>query len=147
MSFTTQEQPQIHVIGVSVRTSNAPGKADVDIPNLWMRFYREDIQGKVQNKASDYGIALYTDYEGDHTMPYTLILGCHVTSLDNIPEGLEGRTIPAGIYATFACTGKPPESILSTWQRIWQETNLNRTYKADYEFYKSHDDVTIFIGI
>lgn len=147
MSFTTEQQPEMHIVGISVRTSNAPGKASVDIPQLWTKFYSENIPGRIPNKASDHGVALYCDYEGDHTKPYTLILGCPVTSLDNIPEGLEGRTIPAGIYAKFPCTGKPPESIFSMWQTIWQEKNLNRTYIADYELYTSPEDVSIFIGI
>lgn len=147
MSFTTEPKQEIHVIGISCRTSNAPNRASTDIPKLWMKFYSENISALIPNKASDQGIAVYCDYESDFTGEYTLVLGCPVTSLDNVPDGLVAKTIPSGTYAKFVCAGKPPESVFTTWQTIWQEKNLNRSYIADYELYTSPEDISVFVGI
>ena len=35
-------------------------------------------------------LAVYTDYEGDYTKPFTYMIGCEVSNLSTIPEGMRG---------------------------------------------------------
>lgn len=134
-NFKTIHEPHKMVIGVECRTSNALDAAARDIPRLWERFYAEGILNKVPNKSSDDILVLYCDYEGDYTQPYSCVIGCSVTSLDRIPQGLVGKMIPASTFAIFRAVGDFPKSLITTWMTIWQ-SNLRRTYTGDYEIYK-----------
>lgn len=142
-----------YIVGISTRTSNAPGKAEKDIPQLWARFNNENCLSQISNKASNNVYAVYTDYEGDYTKPYTLIIGYCVTDLNNIPEGLTSIKIEKAEYEKFTAKGKEMSSaVIGEWIKIWN-SNLDRTYVADFEVY-SEDcmknpeiSVDIFIGV
>ena len=54
---------------------------------LWMKLYRD--KGKIPNRINKEMVAVYTDYESDQTKPFTYLVGCEVSSLDQIPEGLK----------------------------------------------------------
>lgn len=150
--YTVIQKPSINVIGIECRTSNAPENGPQDIPRLWSQFYNEDIISKIPNKVSNEVIALYCDYEGDYTQPYSLVIGCRVSSLDSVPEGMVSKLIPAGSYALFHVIGEYPNSLIETWGNIWQ-TNLDRTYTGDYEVYRekfileSSKEVGVYIAI
>src|SRR5262249_17230809 len=124
---TTVQKPEIHIIGIACKTSNAPTDGPVDIPKLWQRFYGEGILHKIPNKASQEVIALYCDYEGDHTAPYSIVIGCPVISTDTIPEGMHAKTILGGTFARFQAIGEHPASLIATWGAIWQ-SKIARTY-------------------
>lgn len=135
--YTVVQKPEVMMVGIACRTSNAPDAGPQDIPRLWQRFFSENIASLIRFKASSETIALYCDYAGDHTKPYTVVIGCPVTSLDEIPEGMVGKVIPSMTYALFDARGEFPESLVKTWQTIWQ-TDLKRTYTGDYEVYGSN---------
>ncbi len=140
-------------IGIDCRTSNAPEAGPQDIPNLWGKFYNEDIINRIPNKISNEVIALYCDYEGDYNQPYSVVIGCSVSSIDTIPEGMVAKTIPASSYAVFTAVGEYPASLIKTWGNIWKESDLKRTYAGDFELYgdkfvsRSPQEVEVYIGI
>ncbi|PXV63042.1 putative transcriptional regulator YdeE [Dysgonomonas alginatilytica] len=144
---------KFYIIGISVRTTNEGSQAAKDIPELWVRFMSEDIDSKIPNRVSHDVYGIYTEYEGDFTQPYTTVIGCKVSSLDNIPEGLVGLTIETANYEKFTAKGKLSDDIvLKKWQEIWQ-SNMDRAYLADFEIYgeRSMDmesaEVDIFISV
>ncbi len=145
-NFSVVEKEHIAIIGISCKTSNAPGAAMVDIPQLWGRFYAENIISQIPNKLSNDVIGLYCDYEGDFTQPYSLVIGCPVSTLDDIPEGMVAKVIPESSYAVFQAVGERPKSIIDTWGIIWK-TDLKRTYTGDYELYTQDSTTEIFIAI
>ena len=132
--YTILQKPPLMIVGISCRTSNAPEAGPQDIPRLWGRFYNEDIMNKIPNKASHEVIALYCDYEGDYTKPYSIVIGCPVNSVEVVPPGMVAKTIPSGSFAVFRAVGEHPASLIETWGKIWQ-TELKRSYTGDYEFY------------
>lgn len=146
-------KPAILIIGIDCRTSNAPGAAPQDIPKLWGRFYGEDILSQIPNKVSHEVIALYCDYEGDYTQPYSVLIGCPVSSVDAIPQGMAAKTIPASFYALFRAIGEHPQALIETWGNIWQQPSLERTYTGDYEVYseklfsKSPQEVEVYVAV
>lgn len=148
--ITTLRKPAMTVIGIECRTSNASDAAPRDIPKLWQKFYENDVLSKISNKASEEVIALYCDYEGDYTKPYSCVIGCAVISVKEIPEGLVAKTIPASTFMVFHATGEFPKSLIATWNKIWQ-SNLQRTYSGDYEVYgkkfETESTVEILIAI
>ncbi len=152
-SYEVIQKPAILLIGIDCRTSNAPEAGPQDIPKLWGRFYGEDILSRIPNKTSSEVIALYCDYEGDYTQPYSVVIGCPVSSIDTIPEGMVAKTIPASSYAVFRATGDHPKALIETWGNIWKQPSLERTYASDFELYGdkfvsgSPKEVEVYIGI
>ncbi|QGK76286.1 GyrI-like domain-containing protein [Flavobacterium sp. SLB02] len=123
------------VIGISVRTTNENGKSGEDIPALWNKFMSEEIQRKIPNKVSEDIFCIYTDYEKDHTKPYTTILGCKVESLDVVPENMIGKTIESANYEELIAKGNLAEGLVyNKWLEIWN-SDLDRSFTADFEVY------------
>lgn len=152
-NYTVVNQPSKILIGIECRTSNASDAGPLEIPKLWERFYREDIINQIPHKTSNDVIALYCDYESDHTNSYTIIIGCQVSFFDAIPHGMVAKIIPSSSYALFRAIGEHPKSLIETWGSIWQQTALKRTYTGDYEVYgekfngESTKEVEVFIAI
>ena len=140
-SLTMNEvaKPSTTIMGIECRTANSPDKAPLDIPKLWGRFFAEQIEAKIPNRTTTDVIALYCDYEGDFTKPYTLVIGCEVSTDSEIPEGMVVKTIPASKFAVYTATGEYPTSVVDTWGKIWA-SDLKRTYTSDYELYRQKLD-------
>ncbi|NNE65350.1 MAG: AraC family transcriptional regulator [Pyrinomonadaceae bacterium] len=133
MEFQVEEVEDFMVVGIAVRVdmSNA---ADL-IGGLWQRWFREGIAAKIRNKSSTDTYNIYTNYEGDHTKPYTCFLGCRVDSLDRIPDRMQAIDIKGGKYAVFDVAGKIPDAVMETWMKIYQMDDLERTFTADFDVY------------
>ena len=133
--MTNTKKEELTIVGIAIRTSNQPGKGDRDIPELWGKFMAENVVNRIPNKVDETIYAIYTDYEGDHTQPYTLVIGCKVFSLDNIPEDMTVKIVPASNYTQFTAKGDlTKDAVINTWMEIWK-TKLERTYTADIEIY------------
>ncbi len=94
--ITTSIEP-FFIMGISIRTTNEDQQAAKDIPALWQRFWNEDILSKIPNKTGNTLYCAYTDYESDFTKPYTTVLGCKVSSLGTIPQGLKVKQFRAAV--------------------------------------------------
>lgn len=141
------------IIGISVRTSNQNNQAANDIPALWNQFITENVMNKIPNRIDSEVYSIYTNYEGDHTQPYDTILGCKVSSLENIPEGMVGQEFEGGKVAKFTSKGNLEDNIIyKTWLDIWK-ADLDRTYTADFEVHgpksldRANAEVDIFVAI
>jgi predicted transcriptional regulator YdeE len=141
------------IIGLSIRTTNENNKSAEDIGALWNRFLAESISKKIPNKTSNDIYSIYTEYESDYTKPYTVLLGCKVDSLDEIPAGLNGMTFSGGEYSKFTAKGNLQEGIVyQEWVKIWN-SDVDRAYTADFEIYgekaqnPENAEVDIFIAI
>lgn len=152
---TNTKLQALKVIGISVRTTNENGQAAQDIPAMWNKFMTEDVLNKIPNKINSDIYSIYTDYESDYTKPYTTILGCQVSSFDNLPEGFVTKTIDVGNYSKFTVKGDLKQNIVyNKWVNIWNmENQLERDYKADFEIYgekaqdMSNAEVDIFVSV
>ena len=121
------------VIGISVRTTNENNQAAKDIADLWGKFMSENILSAIPNKVDNTVYSIYTEYESDHTKPYTAILGCKVINLNSIPEGMTGKSFDGGNYVKLTAKGDLMKGlIVNKWIEIW-EMNLNRAFTADFE--------------
>lgn len=152
MTHTTTIQT-FHIIGIAVRTTNENGQMGQDIPTLWAKFMTEGILEKIPHKIDNAIYSIYTDYEKDYTKPYTAILGCRVESLENIPDGMIGKTIDSTHYKQYTAKGSMQEGIVfEAWNRIWSD-DIERTYTADFEVYgekaqnPADAEVDIFVAI
>lgn len=142
-----------YVIGIAVRTSNENGQAAQDIPALWNRFMSDNLMAQIPNKTDGAVYCIYTDYEKDHTKPYTTIIGCKVSTLDEVPKGMIGKTIEGGSFHRRTAKGNISEGLVyNEWVNIWN-ANLNRAYTADFEMYDeraanpANAEVDIFLSM
>ncbi|MDB4919817.1 GyrI-like domain-containing protein [Mucilaginibacter sp.] len=129
-------QNQFYLTGISVRTTNQNGQSQKDIGGLWTKFTTGNMMQQIAGRLTDDMYCVYTDYETDHTGAHTAVLGCKVNSLDNIPGGFIGITIPADKYQVYYLEGQFPANIGEAWQQIWT-SDIDRKYTADYDFYKA----------
>lgn len=141
------------VIGIAVRTTNENGQAGKDIPVLWEKMINEDILNSIPNKINNTIYSIYTDYEKDHTKPYTTVLGCQVENLDKIPDGMVGYYFDGGDYLKFTAKGDVSKNlVINEWFKIWN-MDLGRLFTADFEVYgeksqnPSDAEVDIFIAV
>ncbi len=123
-----------YIIGISVRTINQDKKAGTDIKNLWDRFFAEGIMDNIPNKVSTDLYNVYTNYQSDHLDWYDCILGCRVSTLDEIPDGMVG-IMADGQFEIFTSRGELPKSVLDTWVHIWS-SDLKRAYRTDFDLYQ-----------
>lgn len=139
-------------IGIPLSTSYEEARFQNDVPPFWDKFYRENLAEKIPNKVNDDLLAVYTDYEGDYSKPFTYLLGCEVTSLERIPEEMKGLEIEASSYMVLATKAGFPLSMMNIWQTIWN-SNLKRAYTTDFEVYKpmfklqGNPEIKIFIAL
>ncbi len=149
----TEQLNSFSIIGISVKTSNEPGKAEIDIPQLWQQFMSNQVVQKIPNKIDDTIYAVYTHYEGDYTKPYTTVIGCKVTTAASIPDGMIEVVIQQSNYYVHTAKGNLMDGIVfNAWLSIWQMP-LKRSYRADFEVYNekssnpTNAEIDIFIGI
>jgi predicted transcriptional regulator YdeE len=141
------------VIGISVTTSNENGQSTQDIGQLWGKFMQEGISSQIPNKIDESVYSIYTNYQGDHTNPYDTILGCKVSSLENIPEGMVGQKFEGGTYSKFISKGDLTKgAVFGTWATI-NEKKLDRVFTADFEIYgekaqnPTDAEVEVLVGV
>ena len=153
MPMNTKQLDSFQLVGISIRTSNQNQQAAQDIPALWQRFMQDNVAANIPHKVGETVYCAYTEYEGDHNEPYTTLIGCQVTHLDEVPEGMKAIKVPAGQYRQYTPKGKLSDGIIiNQWFKIWAD-DLNRTYQTDFEVYgeKARDpnavEVDIFIGV
>jgi predicted transcriptional regulator YdeE len=123
------------IIGISVRTTNENGQAAKEIANLWDKFMNEKVLEAIPGKIDNTVYSIYTDYEGDHTKPYTAILGCKVNDLNSIPDGMIGKSFDGGNYVKLSAKGDLMKGlIVNKWSDIWK-MDLDRVFTSDFEVF------------
>ena len=107
----------------------------------------------MENKLNETVYAVYTDYEKDHTKPYTTIVGYAVENVNAVPEGLVAKSIAGENYTKFTAKGKLDAGVVyNEWLNIWNAP-IDRTYTTDFEVYDEKAanpqdaEVDIFIAV
>lgn len=130
------------VIGISAVVSNDNPAA---ISELWRRFYSEKISDKILGKISNDVISVYTHYQGDHTKPYTAIIGHAVYENErSLPDGCDFVNINNTRHTKYTVTGKLPDVVIQKWTEIWN-SGRERTHIADYDVHHDNGSVDIYV--
>lgn len=161
MNKSTITLPEIKLVGITARTSNANEMRSetAKIPATIEKFFGEDLQAKiVGRKNPGRCFAVYTNYAHDVQGEYTYFFGEAVVNFEAIPDGLEILIIPQQVYVIFTeGPGVIPIICTTLWNRIGQMGSADlggvRSYIADFEIYdeRSQDPkngiLDIYIGI
>ena len=133
------------------KTTNDGGQSSVDCGNLWQKFETENFAERIPDKLSTEIYAVYFDYEGDYTKPFSYFIGCKVKIDTDIPQGMDNLIIPAGSFTKVIAKGKMPDCVANSWKDIWS-SKIDRAYKYDFEIYDerskdwSNAEVEIFVS-
>jgi predicted transcriptional regulator YdeE len=148
------EIKEFKLIGLALksRTTNKNAQSSIDCGNLWQTFHTGGYAQKIPDKKSDEIYAVYYNYEGDYTRPFSFFIGCKVEADTEVPDGMDSLIIPNGNYQLFKTSGEIPGCISKAWGVIWC-TNFPRKYHVDFEVYgeKSLDrnkaEVNIYVSV
>lgn len=151
--MNTTKIQTFNVIGISLKTTNENGQATKDIPGLWQKFMGENMISQIPGIVDGNIHCLYTDYEGDHTKPYTVLLGMKVASLENVPQGMTGMSFAGGEYNQYHYEGDLQKGLVyNAWTEIWEKGD-DRAFTADFEVYDANRpdptnaSIDIFIAV
>lgn len=143
---------QLIGLALKTKTTNENGQSAIDCGSLWQQFEKGNSEEKIPGKLSNELFAVYHNYEGDHTKPFSYFIGCKVKNDTQVPDGLDGLIIPNDVYEKLIAKGKMPDCVADTWKEIWR-SNPPRAHDTDFEVYdeKSKDwndaEVAIFISV
>lgn len=151
--------PGFYMAGLAARTCNAREMSGTGkIEGIWETFLRPGVVGRIPNKMGIDLVAVYTDYETDHTGYYTYLLGLPVISGEAFPSDLTIRHITAGRYAVITSErGVLADVVQGAWQRIWsmpeKELGGKRAFRTDFEIYDQrasdpeNAQIDVYIGL
>lgn len=139
-------------LALKTKTTNENGQSGIDCGSLWQKFENGNHADKIPGKLSNEIFAVYHNYEGDHTKPFSYFIGCKVKKDAEVPAGMDSLIIHDQQYEKFIAKGKMPDCVADSWKKIWK-SDLSRAYQADFEIYdeRSKDwnnvEVDIFISV
>ena len=123
------------VVGISTRTGTDHTLVGQQIGDLWHRFMAEGVMQRIPQKTDGNIYSVYTDYEGNHEQPYTVVIGCRVPKDTEAPAGMTKATINGGLYRQYIAQGDlTGPAIVQAWETI-REANLDRKFTSDFEVY------------
>jgi predicted transcriptional regulator YdeE len=148
------ELDAIKLIGLALKTktTNVNEQSGIDCGNLWQEFEKGKYAEMIPNKLTDEVFAVYHQYEGDHTKPFSYFIGCKVKEDTEVPAGLDSLTIAKGTYQKIEAKGIMPDCVINTWKEIWV-SDIPRSYKMDFEVYDersrdwSNAEVDLYLSV
>jgi predicted transcriptional regulator YdeE len=152
MEPVLKESFQLVGIALKKKTINVNGQSSIDCGNLWQEFEKRNISAQISNGSEREIYAVYYDYDGDHTKPFSYFIGCKVSDNTEAPEGLDLLTIPESNYQEILAKGKMPDCVADSWQLIWN-ADFPRAYQYDFEVYDNRSldwqnaEVDIFLSV
>ena len=133
MEHTIIESPPCVLIGLAARIE--PATAMETIGSLWARVLGEGALDRIGGRLDRHTLlAAYTDYAGDETAAYTLMLGVPVRDDAVAPSGLVRRAFAGRRVASIRACGVVPDVVRRTWSEV-HASSLDRTFTVDYERY------------
>lgn len=125
------------VVGVATKVSN---DRDDLLEQAWELFFNSEVLEYLNgHNISQDIISVYYEYAGDHSDPYTLLIGYEVDESFEAPTGLNSVIIKQN-HDIFKVTGELPDAVIEKWQQIWDDTSKERAYKADFDRYNPKED-------
>ncbi len=146
MSYELRELPGMTVMGIHARVSNAELNK---LGDLWRRFHAMGDHKIVGSRLNDMHCCVYCEYEGDHTQPYTVVIGCEVAEGTPAVEGMKTVRIKAGKFAVYKRPYAQPNPVFAIWEEIWATPSekLDRSYQADFDRYGAAEGITVNVGV
>ncbi|WP_199616142.1 GyrI-like domain-containing protein [Paenibacillus alkalitolerans] len=120
---------EFHIVGPMITTKIGEDK----IPGLWDEFGRR--RHEIKNRTDPYFAYGLSEYSPDPRKSFNHIVGFSVQNLDDIPDGMVGRTIPMQQYALFVYTGHRIGEVYEYSDKWFATSEYKWAEAADFELY------------
>ena len=117
------------ITGKKIRTNNSKIN---EIVSLWKEVPNMELSGNLY--------AVYFNYESDYKGDFDFLIGSDQNLLNDFVDIKEGK------YMIWTVKSNSPEDVGAVWNEIWN-TDLNRSYKTDFEVYSQDGSIKIYIGV
>ncbi|AIS60756.1 GyrI-like domain-containing protein [Listeria ivanovii] len=119
------------IYGKQIRTNNDDFSP---IARLWGEVMVEKPTGDI--------FAVYSNYASDYMGDYDLLVGT-----TNWKQEMTAN-IEAGEYLVFKVDTTNPKGVEQAWNEIWKRNSeLNRAYNTDFEWYHTDGKIEVYISI
>ncbi|MDE5648648.1 MAG: GyrI-like domain-containing protein [Oscillospiraceae bacterium] len=146
MNYEIVDLEEKIVVGITARTGNNDPECQKVIGSLWQDFMSKGIWESMKNKANEYCIGLYSNYDFTD-MTYDVTIGAEVTQADT---ELNVKKIPGGKFALFRVKGDVVKAVSEAWEKIWA-IPLERSFAGDFEEYVSNEngiaEINIYVAL
>ena len=150
-------QNPIKFVGISVNTDIK--KIYRDAAKLGKDYTGFKETNNIPNLQDPWAFVAYSRNYDEKTKSWEYIMGDIVTSLDSVPEGLEGYEIPAGKYAIFTIKakfkllwgleiGRMKKYVFGKWlpNSEYESTDIEFEYHDDRSTGKN-PSIALYVGI
>ncbi|MCE0495452.1 GyrI-like domain-containing protein [Vibrio salinus] len=138
------------VTGFAIRTTNADemNPSTAKIGDLWAKFYANAMP-ELNEKSKVYGV--YTNYESDFSGAFDVIACSDTVLPEKVSDSVRAGVV-SGQYVRFSATGEMPQVVIDLWGEVWryfgsENCAHERAYTTDFEYYKSANEIEIFIAV
>ncbi len=137
------------IVGLYARTNNA-NEMNSSTGKIGPLVHAFDSNVQVDYRGGARVFSVYYDYESDVTGDYSVLVGAD--AVESSAVELSEVKIQEGDYLVFSGSGQVPQIVIETWGKIWSyfadaKCPYTRAYATDFEFYKSQNDIEIYIGV
>ncbi len=130
-----RQRDAFHVVGLE---RHFDPESKTEIPKLWDQFMSRSDEIANRKGALSFGVCQGCETEGGDESRFSYATCVEVDSLEQIPEGMVGRTIEARDYAVFTHKG-PVHEIHNTIDYIWgswlPKSKVKAVSAPDFELY------------
>jgi len=144
----------LKVIGIELETTTEYELVRVDLASLWKKFNVKSFKKKIHDTISDDFYIFYHNYNPNNRNEFTLLVGCLVKTLENVPQGLTGREFTSQKFVRIISASKSINDIHEIWNHFnTRLISINRKFSYDYIELKStkdnyfFDSVKLFVSI
>jgi predicted transcriptional regulator YdeE len=129
------ERQAVYIVGMEKFIDREQGgmKGEIEIPKLWQEFNQR--RGELEDIAvpcGTYGLMTYKPPFGpNQNMHY--LAGIEVTTIENLPEGMVWRLVPAHQFAVITYRG-PVSGMMAAWDYFHSHWLPQSGYTAVDEF-------------
>lgn len=146
MNYEVVNLAEKTVVGLCARARNDDPECGKIIGGLWQKMMTENLAETIKNKANNYVIGLYSDYDFKD-MSYDVTVGVEVTKAE---DDLTTKVVPGGKFAMFKIKGDVVKDVGAAWNEIWK-LPLERSFTGDFEEYISNVDgvgeINIYVAL
>lgn len=137
------------IFGLCARTNNA-NEINPSTGKIGPLVHAFDSNVQVDYRGGARVYSVYYDYESDVSGNYSVLVGAD--AVESSAVELSEVKIRAGDYLVFSGSGQVPHIVIETWGKIWSyfgnpDCPHTRAYVTDFEFYKTQNEIEIYIGI
>ncbi|TES52424.1 AraC family transcriptional regulator [Halalkalibacterium halodurans] len=126
-------KPAFHIIGYELKTKNADGQNNKDIPEFWQHYLKNKLGCTIPNPLHKHvELGICTEFNPG-TGEFVYVIGMEVEKGTKTPEGMVYKSFPELEYAVFTTPKANEESFTSSIQSTWNYIFTEWFPQSDYE--------------